>query len=110
MKHVWRTGAIALVAAMWFATSASAQEGDAEAGRIKASTCMGCHGINDYSNVYPTYRVPRIGGQHADYIISALQAYKSGQRKHPTMQAQASSLSEQDMADIAAFLSEAPSE
>jgi len=70
----------------------------------KASTCMGCHGINGYNNVYPTYHVPRLAGQHPEYIIAALKAYRAGQRKHGTMHAQASSLSDEDMADIAAFL------
>lgn len=110
MKHVWRMGAVALAVAAMFAVPASAQKGDPEAGRIKASTCMGCHGITDYSNVYPTYRVPKIGGQHHDYIVSALQAYKNGTRQHPTMRGQASSLTDEDIADIAAFLSQAPSE
>jgi cytochrome c553 len=77
--------------------------GDAAAGKIKAFTCMGCHGIPGYNNVYPTYHVPKLGGQHADYIVAALQAYKSGQRNHGTMHAQATTLSDQDMQDIAAF-------
>lgn len=77
--------------------------GDAAAGKIKAFTCMGCHGIPGYNNVYPTYHVPKLGGQHADYIVAALQAYKSGQRKHGTMHAQATTLSDQDMQDLAAF-------
>lgn len=80
--------------------------GDSEAGKTKAFTCMGCHGIPSYTNVYPTYHVPRIGGQHADYIVAALQAYKAGQRSHSTMQAQAATLSDQDMQDIAAFFAE----
>lgn len=78
-------------------------EGDVEAGRYKAQTCLGCHGIPDYGNVYPSYHVPKLGGQHAEYIVSALEAYKNGQRSHPTMQAQASSLSAEDMEDIAAY-------
>lgn len=82
--------------------------GDAEAGQVKADTCMGCHGIKDYSNVYPSYRVPRLGGQHPEYIVAALKAYKAGDRSHPTMHAQAAQMSEQDMADIAAYLSSAP--
>ncbi len=82
--------------------------GDAAAGRIKANTCMGCHGIPNYNNVYPTYRVPRIGGQSADYIAAALHAYKSGERPHKTMQAQAASLSDQDIADVAAYIAAAP--
>ncbi|MEE9343896.1 MAG: cytochrome c [Gammaproteobacteria bacterium] len=79
--------------------------GDAATGKDKAFTCMGCHGIPSYSNVYPTYYVPRLAGQHAPYIVSALQAYKAGQRSHATMKAQASSLSQQDMEDIAAYFS-----
>jgi len=81
---------------------------DAAAGRVKADTCMGCHGIPGYNNVYPTYRVPRLGGQNAAYIEAALKAYRSGERSHPTMQAQANSLSDEDIADIAAFISSAP--
>jgi len=80
--------------------------GDAAAGKVKAFTCMGCHGVPGYNNVYPTYHVPRLGGQHAKYLVSALQAYKAGQRSHLTMRAQATSLSEQDMEDIAAFFAQ----
>ncbi len=83
-------------------------EGDAKAGQVKAIPCMGCHAIPGYSNVYPTYHVPRVGGQHPEYIVAALKAYKSLQRSHPTMQAQASSLSDQDIADIAAYFSSKP--
>lgn len=79
--------------------------GNAEAGKLKAETCMGCHGVPSYSNVYPTYHVPRLGGQHEQYIVAALKAYQDGQRAHGTMQAQAASLSEQDIADIAAYFS-----
>jgi len=80
--------------------------GDAAAGKVKAFTCMGCHGIPGYNSVYPTYHVPKLGGQHARYLVSALQAYKAKQRSHKTMQAQAASLSEQDMEDIAAFFAQ----
>lgn len=92
-----------LALALVSAGTAFAQEGDPERGSFKATPCMGCHGIPGYFNVYPTYRVPKVGGQHAEYIVSALKAYKAGDRQHSTMQAQASALSEQDMADIAAF-------
>ncbi len=77
--------------------------GDPAAGKLKAFTCLGCHGIPGYSNAYPEYRVPKVGGQHAQYIVSALHEYKAGKRSHATMRAQASSLSDQDMEDIAAF-------
>jgi len=81
--------------------------GDAGAGQTKAIPCMGCHGIEGYFTVYPTYRVPKVGGQHAAYVVAALKAYKSGARGHKTMQAQAATLSEQDMLDIAAFFESA---
>lgn len=77
--------------------------GDPEAGQKKAVVCKGCHGIPEYNNAYPNYTVPKLGGQHAAYIVSALKAYKSGKRNHPPMQGTADSLTEQDMADIAAF-------
>lgn len=91
------------------ALSAGARaEGDAKAGQVKSIPCMGCHAIPGYSNVYPTYHVPRVGGQNPEYIVAALKAYKTKERSHPTMQAQAASLSEGDMKDIAAFFSSAP--
>lgn len=96
-----------LMTAMVAATGARA-EGDAKAGQVKAIPCMGCHAIPGYSNVYPTYHVPRVGGQHPEYIVAALKAYKTKERSHPTMQAQAASLSEDDMKDIAAFFASKP--
>lgn len=88
-------------------TSALAQEpasaGDATRGAVLSDTCMGCHGIAGYRNAYPSYRVPKLGGQTADYIVLALQGYKNQTRPHKTMHAQAISLSDQDMKDIAAF-------
>lgn len=99
-----RTAMTLMATSLCAALSAPAlAAGDAAAGKQKAFTCMGCHGVPSYTNVYPTYHVPKLGGQHAQYLVSALQAYKSGARQHPTMRAQAASLSEQDMADIAAF-------
>ena len=78
-------------------------QGNVEAGRLKAEPCMGCHGIPGYTMVYPTYRVPKLGGQHAAYIVSALQEYKTGQRRNAIMRAQAVALSNKDMEDIAAY-------
>jgi cytochrome c553 len=78
--------------------------GDPVIGEKKFYTCVGCHGIENYKNAYPDYDVPRLRHQNAAYIISALQEYKSGERPHPTMHAQAASLSDQDMEDIAAYL------
>ncbi len=86
------------------AVPAALAAGDAEAGSTKAETCFGCHGVPNYANAYPAYTVPKLGGQHAERIVAALQAYRSGARQHPTMSAQASSLSDQDIQDIAAFL------
>lgn len=81
--------------------------GSPEAGREKANTCMGCHGIPGYANAYPTYKVPKLGGQPAEYLAIALKAYREGERPHSTMHAQAVSLSDQDIDDIAAYLSAA---
>src|SRR5687767_11811871 len=83
--------------------------GTADAGRQKASMCMGCHNIPGYKTAFPSvYHVPKIDGQHAAYIVSALKAYKSGERRHPSMRAVAASLSDQDMADLAAFYASEP--
>jgi cytochrome c553 len=79
--------------------------GDAQRGKQIGYTCLGCHGIEDYKNVYPTYSVPKLVGQHPEYIVAALKSYRSKQRSHGTMYAQASSLSDQDMEDVAAYLS-----
>ena len=79
--------------------------GNAATGKQLAYTCQGCHGVEGYKNVYPSYHVPKIGGQSTQYLVNALTEYKQGKRKHPTMQAQAGSFSDQDIADIAAFLS-----
>ncbi|WP_372017635.1 c-type cytochrome [Pseudoxanthomonas sp. 10H] len=83
----------------------AALTGNPEAGRQLAYTCQGCHGITGYKNAYPSFKVPLIGGQSAEYLAQALHEYQQGKRKHPTMQAQAQSFSDQDIADIAAFLS-----
>ena len=78
--------------------------GDPKAGQLKTSMCAGCHGIPGWRTAYPdVYSVPKLGGQHADYIVAALKAYKSGERSHPSMTAIAASLSEQDMEDLAAY-------
>ena len=76
---------------------------DIEAGEIKAYTCTGCHGIPGYNNIYPTYKVPKIGGQNYAYLVSALKAYRDGHRDHSTMELQASALSEKDIEDISAY-------
>jgi cytochrome c553 len=84
----------------------AARAQDATAGHNKAAMCVGCHGIPRYQASFPEiHKVPMISGQGAKYIVAALGAYKKGERKHPTMRAIAASLSEQDMADLAAFYS-----
>jgi cytochrome c553 len=81
-------------------------KGDAQAGEKKNAMCIGCHGIVGYQASFPeVYKAPKISGQNAKYIASALSAYKKGERKHPTMRAIADSLTEQDMADLAAYYS-----
>ena len=84
---------------------AATPQGDAARGKSLTYTCQGCHGVTGYRNAYPNYHVPRIGGQSQQYLYNALTEYRKGTRKHPTMQAQAQSFSEQDIADIAAYLS-----
>lgn len=85
---------------------AQAPAGDVKVGETKAAMCIGCHGIPGYQNSFPEiHKVPMISGQSGGYIVSALTAYKKGDRKHPTMRGMAGSLSEQDMADLAAFYS-----
>lgn len=79
-------------------------DSDAERGRQLAYTCYGCHGIANYKNVYPTYSVPKLQGQHPDYIVAALLGYRGGERSHSTMHAQAATMSDEDMRDIATFL------
>jgi len=79
--------------------------GDNERGAMLANTCLGCHGIDGYRNAYPSYRVPKLGGQHEEYIVTALQGYKNHTRSHPTMLAQAGSLSDEDIRAVAAFFS-----
>lgn len=79
-------------------------EGDPERGADLAITCSGCHGIGGYRNAYPSYHVPKLGGQNADYLEIALQGYRRGSRSHDTMQAQASVMTDQDIADVSAYL------
>jgi cytochrome c553 len=102
------TRALLLAVALSIALPAAAADtakGDAAAGKLKVYTCSGCHGIPGWKNAYPNYHVPRIGGQNYDNILAALTEYKKGERSHPTMRAQGESLSDQDIKDIATYLS-----
>lgn len=98
---------MSFIAIIWAAASAGSAQaaGDKAAGKTLVYTCHGCHGVEGYTNAYPNYPVPRIGGQNEQYLITALHEYQSGERKHPTMMAQAQSLSDKDINDIAAYLS-----
>jgi cytochrome c553 len=106
MIQLMATAAVAAVSCVVPATAHA--DGSPQRGRVLVYTCYGCHGIANYKNVYPTYSVPKLQGQSPDYLTSALQAYRSGERAHATMHAQAASLSDQDMQDIASFVSGKP--
>jgi cytochrome c553 len=105
MKNLSLTLSSLLVAsATVFSAHAQEVKGDAKAGEAKVAMCIGCHGIPGYQASFPeVHRVPMISGQNAKFIASALTAYQKGERKHPSMRAIAESLSEQDIADVAAF-------
>ena len=108
-----RSGVItaAMACAALQAAPSVAQEalhGDPVHGKAISYTCLGCHGIRGYRNAFPNYSVPKLEGQHPEYIVAALQAYKNGERSHTTMHSQAESLSSQDMADIAVFFAGKP--
>jgi cytochrome c553 len=94
--------ALSVIAALAIAAPAYSA-GDAARGKELSYTCLGCHGIPDYKNVYPTYSVPKLSDQHPEYIVAALKEYATGQRSHSTMHEQAASLSDQEMQDIAAY-------
>lgn len=86
------------------AKPAAAAPAGAKSIEAKVAMCIGCHGIVGYQASFPeVHKVPMISGQSAKYIVSALNAYKAGDRKHPTMRGIADSLSEQDMNDVAAW-------
>ncbi|TNF59205.1 MAG: cytochrome c4 [Burkholderiales bacterium] len=106
MNHTLSTivRTVVAVATLSAAAVAAHAQGSVEAGMQKAEMCIGCHGIPGYQNSFPeVHKVPMISGQSAQYIVAALNAYKKGDRKHPSMRGIAGSLSEQDMADLAAF-------
>lgn len=92
-----------LVAPILMLISAYTIADEISAGKTKSETCLGCHAIPGYNNVYPTYKVPKLAGQHAEYIVSALKAYKNKERDHGTMHANAIGLSDQDINDIAKY-------
>jgi len=95
---------LVVVCATVFSANAQEIKGDIKAGEKKIAMCIGCHGIQGYQASFPeVYKVPMISGQGEKYIVSALPVYKKGDRKHPTMRGIVDNLSEQDMADVAAY-------
>ncbi|HJX22040.1 MAG TPA: cytochrome c, partial [Steroidobacteraceae bacterium] len=110
MRSGWTIVALALGSLA--STTAPAQgqplQGDAKHGKAISYTCLGCHGIDGYKNAYPMYSVPKLEGQNPDYLAAALHGYRDGDRAHVTMHAQASTLSDQDIVDIAAYFAGKP--
>jgi cytochrome c553 len=110
VRSVWI--AVAVACASLASTTVPAQnqplQGDPKHGKAISYTCLGCHGIEGYKNAYPMYSVPKLEGQHPEYLIAALEEYRSGDRAHLTMHSQASTLSDQDIADIAAYFAGKP--
>ncbi|MDB5946019.1 MAG: cytochrome [Ramlibacter sp.] len=101
MKKIY---ALLVLAGIFNAAAAADIVGNPKAAVAKVEQCIGCHGIPGYKAGFPeVFRVPMIAGQSAKYIEAALNAYKKGDRKHPTMHGVAASLSDQDIADVAAY-------
>ncbi len=94
----------AFVIAFVFVAQPARADGDAGVGKELGYTCLGCHGIEGYRNAYPSYRVPKLGGQKAAYLAIAIKSYRDDARQHPTMTGQASSLSDTEIEDVAAYL------
>jgi cytochrome c553 len=106
-KLGWMGGA--LLVAAWSGTALAQVAGDAAKGQEKTAMCLGCHAISGWRTAFPeVYHVPMIAGQHPQYIVKALQEYKNGERSHPSMRAIAASLSDEDMANLAAYYGGAP--
>lgn len=96
--------AVTSLAAVSKGAFAQGPGGNAAAAKNKVAMCIGCHGIAGYRTAYPdVYHVPKIWGQQPAYIVKALQAYRSGERSHPSMQGIARGLTDADMADLAAY-------
>jgi len=102
MKSIYKLLLYPLILTLTIVANVYADQ-DIEQGKINAETCLGCHAIPGYNNVYPTYKVPKLAGQHSDYIISALNAYKNKERNHKTMHANAVLLSDKEIEQIAKY-------
>lgn len=110
LRSILRAAApvLALAVSTMFMAAPAGAAGDPVAGKTLGWTCLGCHGIETYKNVYPTYSVPKLRGQHAEYLSLALKAYRTGERSHGTMHAHAASLTDQEIEDISAYLAGEP--
>ena len=95
--------ASASVTAQEPALQGSGATGNPQRGKALSYTCLGCHGVDGYKNAYPNYSVPELEGQHPEYLAAALKEYRDGDRAHLTMHSQASSLSDQDIADVVSY-------
>lgn len=102
-KILWTLAAAGF--GLTIASHSAQAAGDPEAGQAKFHTCVGCHGIPGYTNSFPNFHVPSIGGQHVEYLASVLKSYASGARSHSSMNAQSGSMSNQDVQDLAAYIS-----
>lgn len=103
-KTILRQRAATLAVLLCTTTTTVLAQGDAERGAEIGYTCLGCHGIEGSRNGYPSFHVPRLAGQKSEYLKTALTAYRNGERPHPTMQAQAGSLTELDIDDLVAWI------
>ena len=103
-KTTFRLPAVVLAMALISIGTPALAEGDAERGAEIGFTCLGCHGIEGYRNGYPSFHVPCLAGQKSEYLKTALTAYRNGERPHPTMRAQAGSLTDQDIEDLVAWI------
>ncbi len=103
---MWRRlGNIAIcLAVSWVAAIPALAAGDVGNGKVLADTCKGCHFIANYKNSYPVFHVPKLGGQNGEYVSIALHGYASGERAHDTMHSQAATMTDQDIADVSAYL------
>ena len=103
MISKFKIAAFAAALVLAGASQTAQAEGDVARGAKLGYTCLGCHGIDGYRNAYPSFRVPKLGGQKAAYLVAALQGYRDGTRTHTTMNAQARSLTDQDIEDVSAY-------
>jgi len=110
LKHIKVFSSLAVFVALFCVFGSAHSAGNADNGAQLSQTCLGCHGAPGLRNPGPVYSIPMLGGQNEEYLVIALKAYKDKTRSHGTMQAQAASLSDQDIADIAAYFAKSDGE